>query len=763
MQTLDPKNPSILPLNGHRRAHPLRSRLNAGSVVALLGCPLIALAVASPAQASPWHEDVTDAAIDQDVVGDFDGDGELDRVVALPNYGWERGLVAILWGTGDAQDYTYYPTGPADPNIARKYWMDANLGGIPNIHGGLANSTRIDLEGATAAAAGVPSAPWTNLGSSVAVGRLDGDTLDDLVIGVPGAEVDDPQNPGQFIFSAGQVWVLYGADMAVDDFTPQVWHQNSASVLGVAENGDFFGEVVTTGDVNCDGFDDLIVGVPREDYGNVVDAGAVHVLYGSNSGVHADGDQVFYQHSSGLGETPEANDHFGAALATGTFNGANFAGNRECASLAIGAPGEDIVRNGVQVNDAGIAHVLYATNYPSGQVWNGLYASLGSAGAELLHQDRGSLDSIPEAGDQFGASLGRRGTVTRLGSNPVDDLWIGVPGEGWSCPSHDEYGTTQVLKGSSSGVRDFGDSMLCQSVRPDLAQAEAGIVTEKSDAYGKWLQYVPANVDPKTAELMIVAHGTSNDDWAFDAQEGETFTTSRGNANFYLNYDGWIAAADELNMIVIVPQFEEWNFGNTSTYTAGTAGGYRGLFGDQLGAGEWIELIADRYSEVGLGDGRFYLLGHSAGGQFTNRYVMHNDDRLLGAAIMSPQGVALPDDTIAWPSGLAPYAGNSAWPLANPIVPDPLSAQQTLQSVPVYYVVGEKEDPAIDPKSPDRVGTAMNWVIEVSAEYGVNVPLCILEDGSHSSKNNHRPALLGLFPSLAGNPVFQGLPSCLPL
>ena len=749
MQTLPTFPRCVLPLTA------VRSTVSATTLATLL-------LLAGSAHADPWHEDVTDNHVYNEVMGDFDGDGKLDRVVAFPNYQSEHGLVAIVWGTGTAQNYTYYTAGIA--NIADKYVMDANLGGILGISSGLANTTRIDLEGPIAAAAGVPSAPWTHLGASLAVGDFDGDGLDDLAIGVPGAEVPMPQNPNLDIFSAGQVWVFYGADMLVDTYEAEVWHQDTPGIVGAAETKDFFGEVVAAGDVNCDGFDDLIVGAPREDYSAVVDAGAVHVIHGSAAGVHSTGNQVFYQGSASVFETPEAHDHFGAALATGTFNGATFAGLRECASLAIAAPGEDLQSGGGQVADAGVVHVLNATNYPSGGVWNGTYASIGAAGGALYHQNTGNLLSVPEAGDQFGARLGKVGVPQRQGAPRYDDLWVGVPGESWSCPTHDEIGTTQILASSNTGIRTTGDKMLCQSVRPDLLASEAGMVVEKVDAYGKWLQYVPAGLKASTAKLMIVAHGTNDDDWALDALEDETFTAARGNANKYLNYAGWIAAADALNLIVIVPQFEEWNFGNTSSYTPGTGGGYRSLFGRDLGANRWIELIADRYAEVGLGDGRFYLLGHSAGGQFANRYVMHNQNRLLGAAIMSPQNVTRPTAAVSWPGGLGAYAGNDAWALANPIVPNAAWAEQTLQQVPVYYVVGELETPANNPNTPNypnRVQTARDWVDEVWATYSVSVPLCIIEDGEHSSSNNHRSGLVGLFPSLANHPVFVTRPPCL--
>lgn len=68
-------------------------------------------------------------------------------------------------------------------------------------------------------------------------------------------------------------------------------------------------------DFNGDGIDDLVVGVPGEDIGATTNAGAVNVIYGSESGL-ADGPRQ--QLTQALAEP---GDGFGTAVATGDFNG----------------------------------------------------------------------------------------------------------------------------------------------------------------------------------------------------------------------------------------------------------------------------------------------------------------------------------------------------------------------------------------------------------------------------------------------------------
>src|SRR6185503_13408667 len=86
---------------------------------------------------------------------------------------------------------------------------------------------------------------------------------------------------------------------------------------------------VAKGDFNGDGFADLAIGVPEEDTGGAEDAGAVNVIYGSASGLTATdpnvpAPQFWSQNSTGISGASEAGDRFGAALASGDFNGDGF-------------------------------------------------------------------------------------------------------------------------------------------------------------------------------------------------------------------------------------------------------------------------------------------------------------------------------------------------------------------------------------------------------------------------------------------------------
>jgi hypothetical protein len=63
-------------------------------------------------------------------------------------------------------------------------------------------------------------------------------------------------------------------------FGSDPWGQSISP--GTPEQGDEFGTDIELGDFDGDEIDDLLVGIPGEDVGEIVDAGAFVVAYGVN-------------------------------------------------------------------------------------------------------------------------------------------------------------------------------------------------------------------------------------------------------------------------------------------------------------------------------------------------------------------------------------------------------------------------------------------------------------------------------------------------
>ncbi|MEU9705978.1 esterase [Streptomyces sp. NPDC047981] len=156
---------------------------------------------------------------------------------------------------------------------------------------------------APAAHAGVP-------GSTRADDRncdFDGDGYDDVLVGAPGATVGGARG-------AGLVTVQYGSSRGIGTTRAAVVSQNTAGVPGTAEAGDAFGQALATGDLDGDGYDDAIVGVPGEDIGTLADTGGAVILWGSPKGLVGTRSQGL---DSLLG--PTAGARFGSAFAAARF------------------------------------------------------------------------------------------------------------------------------------------------------------------------------------------------------------------------------------------------------------------------------------------------------------------------------------------------------------------------------------------------------------------------------------------------------------
>ena len=185
-------------------------------------------------------------------------------------------------------------------------------------------------------------------GASVAyAGDVDGDGYGDYVIGIPGYDV--PATPSaKIIKDAGRAEVISGRNGSILMF-----------VNGVAAKDALGFAVAGGGDINNDGFDDVLVGAPSADNLPLKDTGSVTVLFGDS----ALPNQTFY------GAT--AKTLFGSALALGDVN------NDGWDDVIIGAPKADDVRDlALKLVDAGSVTVLSGEDYSE---LNTFYGSLAKA------------------------------------------------------------------------------------------------------------------------------------------------------------------------------------------------------------------------------------------------------------------------------------------------------------------------------------------------------------------------------------------------
>jgi hypothetical protein len=299
-------------------------------------------------------------------VGDFNNDTFADLAIGVPSEGIggasQAGAVNVLYGSAARLTAT---------GNQQFFQGNGGIGGVAEV--------------------------GDEFGFVLTGGDFNNDSFDDLAIGVPFEDVGT-------VSDAGAINVLYGSASRLTATGNQQWLQGSGSVVGVAEESDFFGSALAAGDFNNDSFADLAIGAPFEDVGSVLDAGAINVLYGSAARLTATGNQQFVQGSGGVIGVAEDGDTFGFALATGDFNNNGFD------DLAIGAISEDIGT----IADAGAVNVLY-----------GSAARLTAAGDQQFFQGSGGLVGVAEEGDFVGAAL----STGDYNNDSFADLAVGAPFE----------------------------------------------------------------------------------------------------------------------------------------------------------------------------------------------------------------------------------------------------------------------------------------------------------------------------------------------
>ncbi len=449
-----------------------------------------------------WMVLLSTPGFSQKLSGDFNGDGFDDLAVGVPLEGVgtvnAAGAVNVIYGSAAGLQ----ATGLGGPND--QFWHQDSVGVLdfaePSDHCGyhlavgdfnndgfddLVVNCRLEesvfviygsATGLQASGVGGPddqfwtqnsvgvlefAEPLDEFGSSLATADFNSDGFDDLAIGVPGESVGSVLNGGP-VAGAGAVNVIYGSAIGlqatgVGGPNDQLWHQDVAGVLGVAEGSDWCGHALTTGYFNKDAFADLAFGCPREDF-SVTDDGSVNVVYGSATGLQAMGiggpnDQLWTQDRAGVLDQAENSDRLGESLASGDFNRDGFD------DLVIGVIREDI--SGVA--DAGAVNVIYGAAA-------GLQSGVGGPDDQFWNQDSASVAETAEFSDQFGAAL----VTGDFNNDGFADLAIGVNLERLLSAFN---GVVHVIYGSWVGLQASGlfgpnDQLWHQDIEGVLDQVE---------------------------------------------------------------------------------------------------------------------------------------------------------------------------------------------------------------------------------------------------------------------------------------------------
>jgi hypothetical protein len=276
------------------------------------------------------------------------------------------------------------------------------------------------------------TAAGAKLGSTVAVGDFNGDGTADVFSAGSGGGGNWNVWHGKSGKTAGRLTTATGAvahlDAATGDFNRDGYAdvalnyrdtggigrvvRFAGSATGLTKVGVLSvkgGRSVAAGDVDNNGYDDIVIGQPvAAESGGTVPGGQITMVYGTSTGFTTTGMKVLHQDTTSVPGGNESGDALGTWVSVGDYNADGHA------DALVGAPGEDLTRDGANRSDAGDAILFKGTS-----------SGLTGSGSVAVSQDTSGVPGVTESGDRFGSAV----TLTDLSGYGRADLTFGADGE----------------------------------------------------------------------------------------------------------------------------------------------------------------------------------------------------------------------------------------------------------------------------------------------------------------------------------------------